>query len=270
MQIVGSREYKIMLRTSKFRGDEPKLQATAGALWGDLASIIVPHAVSVSGTEDVEHRRRQVRFLDTEDNWLRSHGYVVRERVDLELDERQVTLKFRHPDRYISQGKDMLPAEGFKSDLKFEEDIKPEFLKLYSFSSNTFVPPDTKLATLADVKAIYPGLPRAVDEFPETAKLRVVGGFTAYERIMKGTSFQIRKDPEVLAVCCLTLWYPGKSDDKPLIAEFSFTYEDPEEAYTAKMAQRAYGAYMAIQSGLGDWAGDKSTTKTAYVYLQKK
>jgi len=270
MQIVGSREYKIILRASKFRGDEPKLRETAGALWGDLVSIIVPHAVSVSGTEDVEHKRRQVRFLDTQDNWLRSHDYVVRERVDLELNERQVTLKFRHPDRYISQGRDMLPAEGFKPDLKFEEDIKPEFLKLYSFSSNTIVPPDTKLATLADVKAIYPGLPQAVDEFPEAAKLHVVGGFTAYERVVKGTSFKIRKDPEVLAVCCLTLWYAGKTDDKPLIVEFSFKYEDPEEGYTAKMAHRAYDAYMAIQSGLGDWVDAKSTTKTAYVYLQKK
>ncbi len=269
MEVVGSREYKVMLRATKLKGDEAKLLESAAALWRDVAGIVMPYAVSVSGTADIQHRRRQVRFFDTEDKWLRTNDYVVRERVDFDLDERQITLKFRHPDRYISQGRDMSPADGFKPDLKFEEDIKPEFLKLYSFSSNTIVPTDTKLATLADVKAIYPGLPAAVDEFPENAELQLVGGFTAYERVIKGTSFQIRKAPEINAECCLTLWYGAETDEKPAIAEFSFKYEDAEEAYSAKMAKRAYDAYMAIQSGLGDWLDPKSTTKTALVYAQK-
>jgi hypothetical protein len=270
MQIVGSREYKLMLRASKFKGDEAKMLESAGALWGELAAIIVPHALSVSGTSDIEHKRREVRFLDTADKWLRSNDYVVRERVDIEAGQRVVTLKFRHPDRYISQGRDMAPSKEFESDMKFEEDIKPEFLKLYSFSSNTLVPQDLKLATLGEVAAIYPGLPKAVDSFPETEKLKPVGGFTAYERVVKGTSFQIRKNPETLAECCLTLWYGGKTDDDPLVAEFSFKYEDPEEGYTAKMARRAYDVFMAIQSQLDGWIDPKSMTKTAYVYAQAK
>lgn len=270
MQVVGSREYKLMLRASKFKGDEEKLLASGRALWGDLVAIIVPHALSVSGTTEVEHKRRQVRFLDTADKWLRGNDYVVRERVDLEENERVVTLKFRHPDRYISQGRDMEPAEGLAKDLKFEEDIKPEFLKLYSYSSNTIFPAETKLATLADVAAIYPGLPKAVDVFPEAEELNVVGGFTGYERVVKGTSFQIRKDPETHAVCSLTVWYAGETDDNPAIAEFSFKYEDPAEDYSAKMSKRAYDIFMAIQSQLGDWINAKSMTKTAYVYSLAK
>jgi hypothetical protein len=266
MQTVGSREYKLMLRASKLKGDEAKLLDAAGALWADLAAIIVPRVLSVSGTADIEHKRREVRFLDTADKWLRTNDYVVRERVDLDVNERVVTLKFRHPDRYISQGRDMAPTEGFEPDMKFEEDIKPEFLKLYSFSSNTLVPHETKLATLADVAAIYPGLPKAVDVFPEAEPLEVVGGFTAYERVVKGTSFQIRKNPATLAECSLTLWYAGEVDDTPVVAELSFKYEDPEEGYTAKMSKRAYDAYMAIQAQLGAWLNPKSMTKTAYVY----
>jgi hypothetical protein len=266
MQVVGSREYKLMLQASKFEGNEEKLLASAGALWGDLAAIIVPHVLSVSGGEEIEHKRRQVRFLDTAQKWLRRSDYVVRERLDLEDDEREVTLKFRHPDRYISQDRDMEPADGFEKDMKLEEDIKPEFLKLYSFSSSIIVPEDTKLSTLADVATVFPGLPKAVDEFPETEKLKAVGAFTAYERVVKGTHFQIRKDPVTLAECSLTLWYPGKADDKPIVAEFSFKYEDPEEGYTAKLSKRAYDTFMAMQSQLGDWIDAKSMTKTAYVY----
>jgi len=270
MQVVGSREYKLMLRASKFKGDEEQLLETARGLWGDLAAILVPHALSVSGTSDIENKRRQVRFLDTADKWLRSNDYVVRERVDVEENQRVVTLKFRHPDRYISQGRDMKPADGFQADLKFEEDIKPEFLKLYSFSSNTLVPQETKLVTLAEVAAVYPGLAKAVDEFPASEKLKVVGGFTAYERVIKGTSFQIRKNPETLAECSLTIWYPGKTDTDPVVAEFSFKYEDAEEGYSAKMSKRAYDAFMALQRQLGDWLNPKSMTKTAYVYALEK
>jgi hypothetical protein len=270
MQSVGSREYKLMLRPSKFKGDETELLESTSKLWSALAAIIVTHAVAVSGTADTKTKRREVSFLDTADHWLRSHDYVLRQRVDQDSDERKVTLKFRHPDRYISQDRDMSPADDLEKDMKFEEDIKPEFLKLYSFSSNTIPPADTKLTTLADVAALYPGLPAAVDEFPETEKLRKVGGFTAYERVVKGTGFQIRKDPEVIAECSVTIWYTGKSDDTPVVAEFSFKYEGDEKTYSAKMAQRAYNAFMAIQSQLGSWVEPKSITKTGYAYSLSK
>ena len=156
MQILNSREYKLMLKASKFKGDDDKLKETAGALWSDLVGIILPHAIAVSGTDDVRHKRRQVRFFDTADKWLRGNDYVVRERVDLENDERQITLKFRHPDRYISQDRVMEPAAGIDGDMKFEEDIKPPYQAVYSFSSNTIVGKDTTLEAIADVNELYP------------------------------------------------------------------------------------------------------------------
>lgn len=93
VQIVGSREYKLMLHASRLAGDEARL-LKAAALWDDVAAIIVPHACSVNGTPHIAHKRRQVRCLDAQERWLRAHSYVVRERVDVEKDERQVTLKF--------------------------------------------------------------------------------------------------------------------------------------------------------------------------------
>ncbi len=268
MQTVGSREYKLMLSAAKFAGDEAKLNEAAGALWRDLVGIVVPSAVAVSGTEDIERKRRSVQFFDTEDNWLRSQDYVVRRRVDLEADEHELTLKFRHPDRYISQGRDMKPAEEFSVDMKFEEDIKPRFQSLYSFSSSVVVKPDSAVETLKDVCTLFPGLADALPDLPKSAPLRAVGGFTAHERVIKGTTFQIRKDPEVHGECSLTLWYAEAEGEQPLVAEFSFKYEDDKEDYTAAMARRAYDAFIAIQEQLGDWIDAESMTKTAYVYAR--
>ena len=67
MAALKSREYKMMLQASRFNGDSSELRAQANALWSDLTAIIVPHAVAVTGTDDVEHRRRRVRFFDTPD-----------------------------------------------------------------------------------------------------------------------------------------------------------------------------------------------------------
>lgn len=266
MQTIISREYKMMLSAARFPGDEEQMSEAARDLWGALAALIVPHAIAVSGTEDIDRKRREVRFLDTGEKWLRTNDYAFRERIDREAGERQLTLKFRHPDRFISQDRDMNPAGERDPDLKFEEDIKPPFQSLFSFSSNVLVDDDVELETLKDVAKLYPGLPKAVGDFPEDEALSQVGGFTAYERVVKGTSFQIRNKPEVSAECCLTLWYENETGEKPLVAEFSFKYGDPDAAYSGKMAGRAYRVFVAIQQGLQDWIDADSLTKTAYVY----
>ncbi len=266
MTILASREYKLMLRCSKFKGNEDKLRAAAMALWQDLAGVMLAEAVAVSGTEDVQRKRRLVKFYDTGDRWLRANDYVVRERLDLTSNERQLTLKFRHPDRFISQDRDMAPAAEYDLDVKFEEDIKPPFQALYSHSSTVLLKDGAAIDTLSAVGKCYPGLAPAVGRFPDEEKLVQVGQFTAYEQVLKGTSFKIRKDPAVDAVCSLTLWYASEDDPKPLVAEFSFKYADDKENYSGKMARRAYDSFMGIQDRLGAWVDNKSMTKTAYVY----
>ena len=266
MEPIRSREYKLMLAAGRFAGDEAGVSEVAGALWRSLAGIIVPTAVAVSGTDTIERKTRRVRFLDTADHWLRRNDYVVRERIDQADGARQVTLKFRHPDRFISQDRDMKPADRFAEDMKFEEDIKPRFQSLYSFSSSVVLDSEDVIETLKDVAKLFPGLSGAVAEMPKTAALTTVGGFTAYERVIKGTSFQIRRDPEVFAECCLTLWYEQEAAPEPILAEFSFDYENADGEYTAVMARRAYDAFIAIQEGLDDWLDVESQTKTAYVY----
>ena len=272
MQKVGSREYKLMLKASRFSGSTDEFKQAAGALWSDLAAIIIPHVISISGTEDISNKRRAVRFFDTKDHWLRANDYVFRERIDLEESERKVTLKFRHPDRYISQDRNMAPDKKLDVDTKFEEDIKPPFEKLYSFSSNVILPAEHKIETVSDVKDLFPGLAKAAEDLPTDGKLQVVGGFTAFERVLKGTSFEIGKDNDgdTPAECSLTLWYKAEDSDRPEVAEFSFRYESADEDYTAGQAQRAYNVFQALQSELKGWVDLKSMTKTVYVYALAK
>ncbi|MGB5833825.1 MAG: hypothetical protein WBG92_17800 [Thiohalocapsa sp.] len=270
MQAITSREYKLMLSTKRFAGDEEALRRAAANLWGDLAPILLPSAIAVSGTDDVTQKRRKVRFFDTAEHWVRANDYVLRERIDLDTDEREVTLKFRHVDRFISQDRDMKPADGFEPDMKFEEDIKPPFQAVYSFSSNVLVNEDTKIDSLKRINKIYPGLAASVDEFPDSEALSAVADFTAVERVIKGTSFQIRKEPAVSAACSLTVWYDAETSEQPIVAEFSFKYEDEKEDYTARMARRAYDAFSNIQAKLGPWIDKKSMTKTASVYALSK
>jgi hypothetical protein len=266
MQRVGSREYKMMLRAARFAGEgEAPAQAAAG-FWKAVAGAVLPHAISVSGLDGLIRRKRRVRFFDNAAHGLRARNYVLRERIDQDSQEREVTLKFRHPDRYVSQDRDMTPADGHEADVKFEEDIKPPFSALFSFSSSVLIPQDLSLATFGDAAKLFPGLAKAVDDLPEDDALDVVGGFTAFERVIKGTGFHIRRDPEVHADCALTLWYTGEGDTRPLLAEFSFKYEDADEAYTGKMTRRAYDAFVAMQRELTDWIDTESDTKTAFVY----
>ncbi len=270
MPAIGSREYKMMLKASNFNGGAAELNEAATAFWQGVASVIVSNAIAVSGTDDVSRRRRQVRFFDTSDHWLRQNDYVVRERTDVDSQERQLTLKFRHPDRFYSQDRVMEPEDKFAKDLKFEEDIKPSFQSLYSYSSNIVLKEKITIESLEQVGDYYPGLEKAVEAFPREAKLTSVGNFTAFETVIKGTSFQIRKDPELLALCSLTLWYADETDEKPLIAEFSFKYADDKEGYSGKATHRAYLSYLAMQEKLKSWIDSKSMTKTAYAYSMVK
>jgi len=125
--------------------------------------------------------------------------------------------------------------------------------------NEVLVPTDTKLASLADVAAVYLGLPKVVDDFPENEKLTTVDSFTAHEQVIKGTRFQIRRNSETFTESALNLCYPGHKDEEPLLAEFTLKYEDAEEGYSVKMSRRAYGGvFAAIQSQPGGWVSAKS------------
>ncbi len=266
---VLSREYKIMLRADPFGGTEAEVLQAADRFWRDFAAAIEDVVPSVDGRLDTIEKRRTIRFFDTPEKRLRTNDYVFRERCDVDGSAREVTLKYRHPDRYLAEGRDMKAEHAERGKTKFEEDIKPPFLKLFSHSTKQPVEAELELDRMQRPAELFPDLAGRLDDFVEDEPLEAVGGFTAFELVVEGASFRIRKDPEIDADCGLVVWYDDANRTEPVVAEFSFKYESEDEEYTPSMARRAYDAFRSLQS-LDAWIDPDSQTKTAFVYGQRR
>lgn len=270
-KIIGSREYKIMLKAEKFNGNEPTLLEAARSFWNGFQQAIHELVIDTDGNLDKITKRRTIRFYDTDACRLRNNAYVFRERVDIENGMREVTLKFRHPDRYIAQDRDMDAGDVKEGKTKFEEDIKPTFehkppfLTLYSFSTKQKISASKKLNKMKDPVKLFPGLQNKLDNYDEDEAIKIVGPFTARELVITGADFQISDAPKLEAECALVVWYNNEGDHtQPKLVEFSYKYEDKDENYTGEMAQRALAVFKKLQRL--ELANPNSNTKTACVY----
>lgn len=261
---VGSREYKVMLNAARFTGAETDVLGTTREFWLTAARVLGPAVLFTSGDLSQIKARRLIRFYDTPDRHLNNNSYILRERLALAGKGREVTLKFRHPDRFIAHSRDM-DAEG-KGRTKFEEDIKPPFQQLYSYSTTTAVDPDRKLATLKDVMKLFPGLRRSLTGFSADAPLAPVDDFTAREVVVGGAALHLGKKYNVAAGCVLVVWYDHTKGGNPVVAEFSYKYGDNDEQYGAGTVQRAFDVFQLLQTGFDGWVDAASKTKTAFVY----
>lgn len=266
-QKVVSREYKIMLSPRRFTGDEQQIITKAGLFWSDFKQAIQPFIKDTIGELDAIVHRRAIRFYDTSNFQLRFNDYVFRERRDLQTGEREVTLKFRHPDRYISQDRNMDARKIDRGITKFEEDIKPPFLKLYSFSTKQKLKNDKELKKLDDLVLLFPDLVNKIDHYDKDEEITVVGDFSAHEIVISGAKFKIRNNPKLYSECALIVWYNNdETKNNPEVVEFSFNYRNKKESYTRKMSVRAFKIFQSLQVELKSWTSLKSKTKTAYIY----
>ena len=272
-EAVTSREYKVMLRENRFTGDEAQLLKAAGEFRRDLKKAVKAIVIEVDGDLARIKTRRLIRFYDTAGHHLIEGQYIFRERHEPITDEREVTLKFRHPDRYLAEDRDMDAApgagdgDGNTARTKFEEDIKAPFASLYSFSTTLHIPRNKELNKLKDVARMFPGIVNRLNGFPDGKALVVVDGFTARELVIVGASLQLAKTPNVAAECGLIVWYDhARSDKKPVVVEFSFRYGDKNENYSGGVVRRAFEAFRTLQAKLDKWVDPKKGTKTAYVY----
>ncbi len=264
-KLVTSREYKVMLRPELFNGDETAFAAAVGRFWADLGARLARIDIPVEGDFGEVKAIRLIRFFDTDDQGLHGESYIVRERLDTESEERQVTLKFRHPDRYVA-GDRVMEAASETAKTKFEEDVKPPFVSVFSFSTTADLDAAAELGTLGDVADIFPGLKDAVDELPWEAPLQLVSGFTAKEVVLAGANILLGKR-DIPAECAMVLWYDeGEQDITPVVAEFSFKYGDDQEDYRGSVARDAYDVLTALQNDLTDWVDPNPRTKTSFVY----
>jgi hypothetical protein len=264
---VISREYKLMLQAARFAGADEQLLVTAGQLWGDFAGAMAPFVPSVEGLLDTIAKRRLVQFLDSHPRHLWAAGYVFRVRRRLEGGRPELTLKFRHPDRYVAESRQM-KSRSIRAAIKFEEDVKPPFISLYGFSTRGRVGRKDVPNTLDAVSALFPDLPKRLGKVDGSLRLRPVNGFTAREVVVTGPILTIGAKPRVEAECALIVWYEhgNTAARQPVAVEFSFRYGNPGGRYSAKVASRAFNVFEMLQRDLTDWVDPQSTTKTALVF----
>jgi hypothetical protein len=261
---VVAREYKVMLRAEQFAGNESQVLNAANAFWDAFTQAINPLDLKTDGSLKKIKDRRIIDFYDTDTlHLLYGNDYIFRVRRDTSTDEREVTLKFRHPDRYIAQDRNMNARDVSQGKTKFEEDIKSPFTVLYSFSTTQTIAATKQLNTLNDVIQLYPDLADKLTSYTGEEPIHIVK-HSVREIVIKGGEFQIRKEPKVNAECALIAWYDDNAE-KPVVVEFSFRYSDKNGAYTRKMAQRAYEVFEVLQK-LTSWLDSKPKTKTAYIY----
>ena len=262
---VISREYKVMLRAEKFAGTEQDVLIAAGQLWGEIARIIEPIALKVSGTLDTISKKRLVSFLDSEARQLWAGGYIFRVRRSPGGRRPEVTLKFRHPDRYVAESRQM-KSRRIRTSIKFEEDIKQPFVSLYGYSTTGRVRRKAVPTTLEQVSALFPDLSKRIVDMKCSHELEVVG-FTAREVVVSGSFVRIGVMPQVSVECALIVWYnEDERSHDPVAVEFSYRYGNPSGRYSGKAAKRAFDMFEALQRDLTEWVGLNARTKTACVY----
>jgi hypothetical protein len=265
-QDVESREYKIMLRSARFKGDARALADRANDFFGELAHVAAPLTLGTEGRFEDDGRRRRVTFWDTGRQHLNEAGYICRHRENLENGSREVTLKFRHADRHVSQDRDMSAARGTRAKTKFEEDIKKPFISLYSFSTTVPVEDQRPFRRLADVARLFPGLEAGIRR-DRNEKVAMVNDFIARELVFEGAKIKLARAPKVHAGCALIVWYRGERDSsQPVAVEFSFRYGDKDERYGGELAARAFAVFAALPRELDHWLSKATLTKTALVY----
>jgi hypothetical protein len=263
---VVSREYKVMLQAAKFGGSRKQLIATARGLWDDFSRAIGPVVVAAGGTLETIAKERLIVFLDTDVQHLRAGGYIFRVRRPVKDDQPEVTLKFRHPDRYVAESRQM-KSRRIRTEIKFEEDIKAPFISLYSFSSTGDLGKKPVPSTLDDVARLFPDLSKRLGEVDDRHALSEVNDFTARELVIAGATMTIGTKPKVECECALIVWYEQKaSADEPVAVEFSYRYGDAKGRYDGKTATRAFDIFETLQRELTAWVDPNPRTKTAFVY----
>ena len=176
---------KLLLRATPFQGNDAQLTRSAEGFWHDFGQTIGTIARDTDGRLAVQERRL-IRFHDTADHCLRRNDYVFRERIDEATGQREVTLKFRHPDRYRAASRDLTPAPSRDTRTKFEEDIKAPFHGLYSHSTTQPIGGSKNLNRLNDPGRLFPGLPKQLDHYDDEETIAPVGALTVRELVLTG------------------------------------------------------------------------------------
>ena len=176
-----------------------------------------------------------------------------------------MTLKFRHADRYAAGDRDM-DAAGRDADSKFEEDVKPPFTSVFSYSTTA---PLGYRRALRDARRRPPSSIRGWRDrssWQWDEPLHLVARFSAHETVFVGADVLLGAD-QLPAACAIVVWHDDDDPSTPPVAvEFSFKYGNHDEEYDGSLALAAFDFLRFLHTDLPAWVNPKAQTKTGLVY----
>jgi hypothetical protein len=236
--------------------DRKKAPAT---FWEEVSGCCVPMEGAERNGEFGSIKKREIMFLDTRDRTIRQNGFVFRQRIDVEREKTEYTLKCRSPDRYVAAGANVDAGDGVKAKRKLEEDIGSPFVSRYSHSSTVAGPKEAPRTLNAAAKLFRSlgALRHDGESCSGKVKLFPTTSIRIFERVLTGPVLVFGK---VEAEFALILWSDGP-DGRPLVAESSFRYEDDDSVETARFAMQFFLAMQRL-----DWCLPRARTKTQHAY----
>jgi hypothetical protein len=267
---INSREFKLMLDTTAFINRNEGIKKLS-----DILQFQLKNQNGEFEENDIEEKNRLTRYLDTSRYDLNAEKFLFRVREEKETNEYNVTLKCRHPDRYVSALYDLSSSmKNMKT--KFEEDIITPFVSKFSLSAEFQDKREPKFDTIEEFRTLFPKL-NGLDKVPSTESLKKVNNFEAVEISCKFGKIVFENKKDVNAY--LNLWYISNEKKVPVIVEFTYNYsaKDPDsdsngillEEFPRSLVKEGDKLYLALQEHrIVDL--DVAKTKTEYAYQYKK
>jgi len=286
---LDSREFKLILKPKIFQDLNEGIKKVQKIIDKEVEMLngkFIPNS-------DLKQKLRRTYYLDTPKFRLKSKNYFLRVREDKESNKYDITLKCRHPDRYISSSYD-LSSSMKKSTIKFEEDIIAPHISKFSISVNFEENQEPEINNLEKLKTIFPGLHtqdlgdeilEKVNKF-EAKEISVKLGKISYNNNNNGEDDDY--DDEIKTF--LNLWYsPKNNKGKPVIVEFTYDYaaikkkeEGKEqtkdkkekkiliEEFPFSLVRNTYQFYNSFQDRKKIVDLRSSKTKTEFAYKHKQ
>jgi len=209
-------EYKVMLDPGFFHKEAKALKT----LWKRIQRACDMYGCCTGGEFDSDERRT-IQFLDTVGYALSKRDLILRRRKNDGKSKAGYTLKCRTVDLYITQGTDVRARKGLQRKRRFESDVAKSFRSRYSHSETIKLEGegDQHFETMSEAGALFPHLNDSATSDGSTS-LRVVRGFIASEKVLKGPNMVIPGN--MVATLALILWSEGLKW-KPVVSEFSFS-----------------------------------------------
>jgi hypothetical protein len=225
-----SRELKLMLKAKNFDNGSKTIKKK-------VIPAIKSQIQKQGGNlyEDIEENECRVWYLDTQRHELnRNHNFFLRIRE--EQNRYDITLKCRHPDRYISASYDLShPADHHRlkfKGFKFEEDITTPFYSKFSSQAKFEDHKKPEIKTFQDIISIYPDL-KSLTITPDK-NLKKVNKFVAKEISYKLGDVVFGDGNKIVSE--MSMWYLSDKDKHPVIVELDFDCNAQETAKPNQMS----------------------------------